>query len=496
MNNNPNNNRTGRTEPPPSRQTREIGRVLNREQPRPVERDKNATREFSKVDPRARAVPRRPQNPPHTEQNYDEYSPRYAERYDRTEHVTRSTGYTDTSARTVGRQTVSRRKRGGMGKIAAVWIAVLAVILLVILIVAGLNGDKEPKDGPVGSSTASNTTVATTASETTEGTTTVHIDPSEYTEQTKNFSAAYDFTNGILIDLETNKVLASRGGDARIYPASMTKLMTLIVAVESVEDLDEKFTMTAQITDQLYLANASVAGFLVGEEITVRDLIYALILPSGGDGALGLAHHIAGGEEAFAVLMNAKAAQMGLKNTHFTNCTGLHDADHYSTCHEIAMILEYAIKDPFMKEVLTTYRHTSEPTPEHPDGLLMTSTLLSRMNGDESEYMFVQGGKTGYTLEARNCLASFATPLLPGMSEEELKLQPPKFVLVTVGSGEKLGPAMDAIDIYREFSEPEEPEVTEVTVDSPGPSDPDTPSTGDGGDDPIKIYTAKPPTVY
>lgn len=389
---------------------------------------------------------------------------------------------------------VVRKRSGGFSRFAVVWIAVLAVILAVILITAGLRNEDNNESVPAGANTAGSTEETTLI--TTETTITYPVDHSDYTDQTRSFSANLDFANGILIDIEKGEVVASRGGDAKIFPASMTKVMTLIVAAEAVESLDETFTMTAEITDPLYIENASVAGFLVGEQVTVRDLIYGLVLPSGGDGALGLAYHIAGSEAAFAELMNEKAAELGLRNTHFTNCTGLHNADHYSTCHEIAMIVEYAINDPFMREVLTTYQYTTESTPEHPEGILLTSTLLSRMAGNESGTMFVQGGKTGYTIEAKNCLASFATPLVPGMSEEELKLQPTKYILVTTGSGEKFGPVFDAISIYKSFADNSSDGADTVTADAP-----DEPASGTTAaespvkkEESVKIYTAKAPS--
>ena len=109
-----------------------------------------------------------------------------------------------------------------------------------------------------------------------------------------------------VIDVTNNKLVAGRNAEARIYPASMTKVMTLIVAVENVKSMDDKFTMTSEIIDPLYRDSASRAGFEPGEEVTARDLMYGLILPSGADGAVGLAQMIAGSEEAFVELMNKK----------------------------------------------------------------------------------------------------------------------------------------------------------------------------------------------
>lgn len=107
-------------------------------------------------------------------------------------------------------------------------------------------------------------------------------------------------------------------------------------------------------------------------------------------------------------MMNEKVGELGLENTHFTNPTGLHDAEQYSTCHDIALILEYACRDEFMKTVLSTYEYTTAKTLQHPEGILLHSTMQTRLYGDEAGGMFIVGGKTGYTTEAKNCLASFA----------------------------------------------------------------------------------------
>ena len=311
----------------------------------------------------------------------------------------------------------------------------------------------------------------------------------KYTDDTVDFpydEEKLDFANGILIDLESNTVIASRGGDDMIYPASMTKVMTLIVAVENAKSLDDTVTMTSEMLNPLHNAEASVAGFAPGEEVTVRDLIYGLILPSGGDGAVGLSLYIAGSEEAFAEMMNEKAAELGLTGTHFTNSTGLHDPNHYSTCHDIALIVEYAIKDEFMKEVLCTYKYTTAPTEQHPDGIPLASTMLSRMDGDESGTMFVQGGKTGYTIEGKNCLVSFATELIEGASEEELKKNDTKYVLVTTKSNDKFKPVHAAIAIYKMFYENSVPVLDGTDSEKPV----EKPVTEDEG---VKIYTAAPP---
>lgn len=244
----------------------------------------------------------------------------------------------------------------------------------------------------------------------------------------------------ILIDIERKTVLASRGGEEKIYPASMTKLMTLIVAVEHIADFDDTYTFTYQIINPPTLAGASVAGFSVGETVSLIDLLYGTALPSGADATSALADYVAGSEEVFAELMNEKAEAMGLTSTHFVNASGLHDPDHYSTPHEVAMMLEYALEIPLLREVLSTYRYTTTPTEQHPEGLLLTSTLFSRMHGDEPETAEVFAGKTGYTIEAKNCLASAAeTP------DGHI------YILVTAYADGSYAPIYDAIDIYKKY---------------------------------------------
>ncbi len=267
----------------------------------------------------------------------------------------------------------------------------------------------------------------------------------EYGDNTPDLMMDSDY--GILIDLSDNHVIASRGGDKRIYPASMTKIMTLIVAYEHADSLEDTHTFTAEELDPLYAENASEAGFAAGETVTVQDMLYGCILPSGADATVGLASCIAGSEDNFVDLMNDKVKELGLKDTHFVTVSGLHHKDHYSTCHEMALILEYAISDPYMREVLSTYKYTTAPTAEHPEGIELTSTLFTRMAGDEAKGIFVQGGKTGFTNEALNCLATFAARC----TEDMAPYVKPEFLLVTAHVAGEYTPIFDAIHVYEKY---------------------------------------------
>ena len=219
-----------------------------------------------------------------------------------------------------------------------------------------------------------------------------------------NISSQY----AILVDSDQHKVLAQKDGEAKIYPASMTKLMTLIVAIEHTENFEDKFTMTQEILSDLYAQSASMAGFSADEECSIMDLLYGAALPSGADATTGLAVYTAGSEEAFVRLMNEKVQELGLHNTHFMNASGLHDENHYSTPTDIATILEYCLQNEICKKVISTYTYTTSSTEQHPDGIMLYDTMFNKMTGTEVQGITILGGKTGYTDEAGQCLASYA----------------------------------------------------------------------------------------
>ena len=245
---------------------------------------------------------------------------------------------------------------------------------------------------------------------------------------------------GILIDLKNDIVIGDKKGDEKIYPASLTKIMTLIVAVENIKDFNSTFTFTSEIIDPLYIEEASVAGFEPGETVTIDDLLYGTVLPSGADATVGLAKYVCGSEDDFVKLMNKKVNELGLKNTHFMNTSGLHDEYHYSTAHEMALILEYAMKNKKCAEVLSTYTYTTSKTPQHPNGIELYSTMFSRMYGDEAKDVEIVSGKTGYTTEGGNCLASYAKDKNGN-----------GYILVTTNAEGSYTPIYDAINAYANF---------------------------------------------
>lgn len=242
-----------------------------------------------------------------------------------------------------------------------------------------------------------------------------------------------------LADVNKNEIIAGKSYDTRIFPASMTKVMTLIVIVENLKSLDETFEMTAEIIDPLARQQASRAGFEPGEVVSAKDMLYGLVLASGADCSVGLSELVCGSENGIVDLMNKKCKEMGLKNTHFMNTSGLHDENHYTTPLEMAMILKYAMSNETCAEILSTYQYTTAANEIHPEGILLTSTMFSRMYGDEVNTVKIISGKTGYTMEAGNCLVSYA------------ERGQDKYIAVTAGASNRWNVIFDDFYIYGNY---------------------------------------------
>lgn len=222
----------------------------------------------------------------------------------------------------------------------------------------------------------------------------------------------------VLMDGETGEVLEEKNGREKIYPASMTKLMAALVAVEHTENWDAVIDIPQEIFARLYMEHASLAGFEPGEKVSPEDLLYGMLLPSGAECCTVYAMWLAGGEEAFVEWMNEKAAELGMVNTHFVNTTGLHDSEHYSTVEDMAVLMYQCLKNETLRSVLQSENYQTDPTTQHPLGLTFESTLFQAITESRSltknlaeasrDGVTLLGGKTGYTSQAGLCLASFA----------------------------------------------------------------------------------------
>ncbi|WP_147566228.1 D-alanyl-D-alanine carboxypeptidase family protein [Clostridium tyrobutyricum] len=214
--------------------------------------------------------------------------------------------------------------------------------------------------------------------------------------------------NAILVRLKDDAILMQKNSQEKIYPASLTKIMTAIVAIENLSNLNEEIELTNYTFQGLYKADASMTGFQPGENVRAIDLLYGALLPSGAESCIGLADQIAGSEQGFVKMMNQKAADIGMDNTHFENATGLHNKNHYTTVKDMAILLSYALQNDTFREIFTSSRHSTQPTNKHPDGMTFYSTMFQELINQNTIDGEILGGKTGYTNEAGLCLASLA----------------------------------------------------------------------------------------
>lgn len=246
--------------------------------------------------------------------------------------------------------------------------------------------------------------------------------------------------NAIMINLNDNSVIYEKNSNEKTLIASMTKIMTSIVAIENIDNLEEKVILTEDIFNNLD-KDLSMAGFKANEEVTYNDLLYGALLPSGGDATHALAVFISGSEENFVSLMNKKASELNLKNTHFTNTVGIESKDnmHYSTVEDVSNILKYALNNKTFKKIFKSNIYKTS------DGVLVfKSTKKSIEKKYEKDFSFILGSKTGYTSKAGLCLASIA-------SKNKVN-----YLLVTAGADKQDGfinHFLDAEKLYNYFFE-------------------------------------------
>lgn len=217
----------------------------------------------------------------------------------------------------------------------------------------------------------------------------------------------------LLMDYDTMEILYEKNMDAKLFPASTTKIMTAILALEH-GNMNDLVTVDQEVVD---LTKGSHIALEPGEQLTLEQLMYALMLPSANDAALAIGKHISGSIDGFVSMMNEKAKSIGAVNTNYVNPNGLHNDNHYSTAYDLALIGHYAMENPEFRKFANRVDYTIEPTniKTEPRYLRITNKLLysnETIYVDEkyipAKYSGASGVKTGYTPEAGNCLVSFA----------------------------------------------------------------------------------------
>lgn len=247
----------------------------------------------------------------------------------------------------------------------------------------------------------------------------------------------------VLIDLDQNTIVAERDSEVSMVPASMTKVLTALVAADYLteEDLNEEVTVSQEIVDECVRNQATAVGFLGGEKATVRDLFYGMLVTSGADATMALVQYITGSEADFVRLMNQKAVDLGLSSeAHFTNPIGLYDKDLHCTVQDMAKIGAAAMENDLIRQAMEQKYYTTIPYGEEvPEGITVANQFLENTQGVIPGIQEI-GAKTGYVTESGSNCVSFVTT-------DSGK----KYVLVTAGSTTKWRCIHDQVSVYRSY---------------------------------------------
>lgn len=209
--------------------------------------------------------------------------------------------------------------------------------------------------------------------------------------------------NAIVVNRSTGEIIMGKNYNNRINPASMTKVMTNLVAIENLKNLNKKALVSQETIDYCLSEGMSLSGFNPGDEPKILDLLYASLLESGGEASISLAKYVAGTEQAFVDLMNEKAKKLGMSNTHFSNSTGITSSENYSSPEDIAILYNYALNNRTFKKIVGSKSYTPKGFSSNhkiQNNLFMKRAILN-INKD-----FIRTGKTGYTEAAGLCLVS------------------------------------------------------------------------------------------
>lgn len=220
--------------------------------------------------------------------------------------------------------------------------------------------------------------------------------------QKDNYASQYIY----VMERDTENVIYEKRAKRKAYPASLVKMMTTIVALEHINELSALAPVDKETYQEMIEENASMAGFVGKEAVSYRDLLYATILASGGEAANSLAIHVAGSVEAFVQMMNDKAEEIGMHDTQFMNPEGLHHRKQYTTAYDMAQLLDYALNNIDFKAIFTKESFRTSATADHPEGILLESTVLTALHQVDQEGFNIIGGKSGTTSKSGQSWAS------------------------------------------------------------------------------------------
>lgn len=218
--------------------------------------------------------------------------------------------------------------------------------------------------------------------------------------------------NAILMDVTFGQVLYEQAAYDKAYPASMTKVMTALLTLEAIQagtTTEDTMVTISEYAAKKEYANESTANLVAGERISVKDLLYCIMLPSANDAAKALAEHLGGTVENFVKSMNARAKELGCQNTSFRNPNGLHDPEHYTCAYDMALIFRQAMQHELFLTIISTKDYTLAATELSPERhYLNTNGLISNLYYSGYVYEKCIGGKTGSTEDAGRCLVAAA----------------------------------------------------------------------------------------
>ncbi len=243
----------------------------------------------------------------------------------------------------------------------------------------------------------------------------------------------------VLADAESGQVLFAKNEEQRAYPASTTKIMVALLALENLQ-LDELVTATPSALSLLPPGHTNM-GLKAGEQLTVRQLLYGLMLPSAGDAANVLAERISGSVDEFVKLMNRRALELGMTSTNFVNASGAHDEHHYTTAANMVILAREVMKNETFREIVSTDLYIIPPTQQYPEERRLSNTnhLVSTRRTAKYYYRYATGIKTGFTNAAKLCLVSSAEK--NGVS----------LICVALGADTEENEMMDFVDTIKLF---------------------------------------------